>query len=103
MTAPRSKSATTRPKAADRSGRRSAATARQRQSAPRVNQRRDTMLHRTIALTSVAAALICTAALRAETSALVEHLTFTAANAPQDGLSKDRRLSLTLRRWSTDQ
>ena len=61
------------------------------------------MLHRTMALTSVAAALICTAAVHAQSSASVEHLTFVAANAPQDGLSKERRLSLTLTRWSTDQ
>ena len=60
------------------------------------------MLHRTIALLSVAAALACTAALHAETTALAERFTFVAANAPQDGLNKDGRLSLTLQRWSTD-
>jgi hypothetical protein len=60
------------------------------------------MLHKTIALMSVAAALVCTAALYAETVVLAERFTFVAANAPQDALNKDRRLSLTLQRWSTD-
>jgi hypothetical protein len=59
------------------------------------------MLHTTIALKSVAAALACTAVLHAET-VVADRFTFVAAHAPQDGLKKDRRLSLTLQRWSTD-
>ena len=61
------------------------------------------MLHRTIAMLSVAVVLACTAVLHADTNNAVDRFTFTAANAPQDALNKDGRLQLVINRWSTDE
>lgn len=59
-------------------------------------------MHKTLTLVGVAAMLACTAVLHAETDA-VDRFAFTVANAPQDALTTDSRMRVTINRWSTDE
>jgi hypothetical protein len=61
------------------------------------------MLNKSLALAAAAAMCICTAVLHADTSTAVDRFSFVVANAPQDALAKDRRMYVTIHRWSTDE